>query len=178
VELATGSSSRADLGAALHRLRSTLARLKAELELAEMDAQPPPVENLTRDVAEALRQLGTVEAAVFDITPVVVLDDDARLGELTARGLRRLGYQAEARRGWTARGDGEVIVFDLGLAASLSAEEKEDLRSAGPIVVTGAADPASRALAASFDASDFLIKPVEIDDLAAAVERRMAEERK
>ena len=42
--MATGSSPRTELAAALHRLRSTLARLKAELELAEADGTTPPTD--------------------------------------------------------------------------------------------------------------------------------------
>jgi DNA-binding response OmpR family regulator len=44
-----------------------------------------------------------------------------------------------------------------------------------PIVVTGATDPASRALAASLAASDYLVKPVELGDLVKAISRRIAE---
>lgn len=178
MESAIGSSRKAELGAALHRLRSTLARLKAELELAEIDAQAPSIEELMRDVTEALERLGTVESAVFALAPVIVLDDDARLAELTARGLRRLGYDADSGRSWRSPRDHEVIIFDLGLVASLPAAERTALRAVRPIVVTGATDPASRALAASLDASDFLVKPVETEDLAAAIDRRIAEERR
>jgi two-component SAPR family response regulator len=42
-------------------------------------------------------------------------------------------------------------------------------------VVTGAVDAASRALADELDASDYLVKPVETDALAAAINRRRAE---
>ena len=44
-------------------------------------------------------------------------------------------------------------------------------------VVTGAADAASRSLAMSIEASDYLIKPVELQELAAAINRRTAEPR-
>ena len=46
VESATGSLPRRDLAATLHRLRSTLARIKAELELSEVDGTTPPVDRL------------------------------------------------------------------------------------------------------------------------------------
>jgi DNA-binding response OmpR family regulator len=45
-------------------------------------------------------------------------------------------------------------------------------------VVTGVTDPASRALAASLGAADFLVKPVELEALAAAIDRRIAGERR
>ena len=43
------------------------------------------------------------------------------------------------------------------------------------IVVTGAADPASRALAEDLGASDYLVKPVELEELVAAIKRRASE---
>src|SRR5437868_577669 len=88
----TGSSSSAELAAALHRLRSTLARVRAELEVADGDRAAPPVEVLLADLREALELLGDVESAALGVVRVLVVDDDERLGELTARGLRRLGY--------------------------------------------------------------------------------------
>jgi len=169
---ATGSSSGPELAAALHRLRSTLARVRAELEVAESDGSVPAVPGLLADLREALDLLGEVEAEAFSLVRIVVLDDDQRLGELTARSLRRLGYDAEpttAMRPLRAR---DIVVLDLGMVAAFSAHELDMLRAARPVVVTGAADPASRALAADLNASDYLIKPVEIDDLAAAIKHR------
>jgi ActR/RegA family two-component response regulator len=63
----------------------------------------------------------------------------------------------------------------LSLFAGLDAAAKKSVRAARPIVVTGATDPTSRALASSLDPSDYLVKPVELDDLASAIKRRMAE---
>src|SRR4029077_7753168 len=89
VALGTGSSPKPELAAALHRLRSTLARLKAELELAMVDGSAPPMELLLEDVREALSHLTAVEDASHLRGAVLVVDDDARLAEITARGLRR-----------------------------------------------------------------------------------------
>jgi CheY-like chemotaxis protein len=172
VELATGSSSRPELAAALHRLRSTLARAKAELELA--DGEPAPPDRLLSDLREALELLGQVEAIALSIVPVLVLDDDERLGELMARGLRRLGYDAESTTKMRALRRGEIVVLDLGMTADLGAANREALRTARPIVVTGSADPQSRAIADDLGATDYLVKPVEIDDLVAAISRRVA----
>ena len=156
----------------MHRLRSTLARARAELELARTDGDPLPVDRLLGDLREALDLLGRVEAAAFQIVAVLVLDDDERLAEITARGLRRLGYEAESASRMRVLRPREVVVLDLGLSASLDADQLVALRAARPIVVTGAADPASRALADDLGASDYLVKPVELDDLAAAIKRR------
>jgi ActR/RegA family two-component response regulator len=165
-----------DLAAALHRLRSTLARMKAEVELAQLDGTQPAADRLLGDLREALSMLGAVEAAAYSMAPVLVIDDDERLGELTARGLRRLGYEADSRTSLRVLRPREVVVIDLGLAASMSANDVAALKAARPIVVTGAADPASRALAANLDASEYLLKPVELEDLRAAISRRFAEE--
>ena len=172
---ATGSSPSPELAAALHRLRSTLARLKAELELALVDGVEPPVERLLGDLNEAFGQLRRVEEAAFGIVSVLVVDDDARLAELTVRGLRRLGYDAESAGGLRELRPGELVVFDLGLAPGLGERDRSALKAARPIVVTGATDPRSRAVAASLGATDFLVKPIELEDLAAAISRRVAE---
>jgi len=173
--LATGSSPAPELAAALHRLRSTLARLKAELELAVLDGTEAPTERLHADVNEALALLRTVEEAAFELATIRVVDDDVRLAEVTARGLRRLGYEADSRVDLHAIGAREIVVFDLSLATGLDTEARDQLRAARPIVVTGATDPGSRALAASLGASDYLVKPIDLEDLAAAISRRIAE---
>jgi CheY-like chemotaxis protein len=175
VESDTSSSPRPDLAARLHRLRSTLARLKAELELSEADGTSPPIDRLLADLDEAFALLGAVEEASQPPAHVLVVDDDGRLAEITARGLRRLGYEADSSTGLRSLRTGEVLVFDLSLFAGLDAAAKKSVRAARPIVVTGATDPTSRALASSLDPSDYLVKPVELDDLASAIKRRMAE---
>jgi CheY-like chemotaxis protein len=172
----TGSSPSPELPAALHRLRSTLARLKAELELAEVDDAAPPTKRLLDDVREALAHLSAAEDASHLWGSVLVVDDDIRLAEITARGLRRLGFDADASsspRNLRAR---EVLVFDLSLLEALDATARQTIRSSKPIVVTGATDARSRALAASLDASDYIVKPIELKELAAAIIRRLAEE--
>ena len=172
---ATDSSPKPELAAALHRLRSTLARLKAELEVAAMDGIAVPIVRLHGDVDEALSLLRAVEDAAFELVTVRVVDDDRRLAEITARGLRRLGYEADSRADLHSLGAHEIVVFDLSLAAGLDADARNVLRGARPIVVTGATDPASRALAVSLAASDYLVKPIDLQELAAAISRRMAE---
>ena len=161
----------------MHRLRSTLARLRAELEVAESDGSVPPVARLLSDLREALDLLENVESAALGVVRVLVVDDDERLGELTARSLRRLGFDAEAADRLRALRAGEVVVFDLGVSASLTSADRAVLRAARPVVVTGAVDSTSRARAADLGASDYLVKPVDSEELAAAINRRMTEER-
>ena len=175
MESATGSSPSPELAAALHRLRSTLARLKAELELAQADGTAASAEHLLADLNDAFGYLRLVEQAAFHLIPILVIDDDARLAELTARGLRRLGYDAESAGGLRELRPRELVVFDLGLASGLGENDRASLKAARPIVVTGATDPRSRAVATSLGASDYLVKPIELEDLVAAISRRMAD---
>jgi ActR/RegA family two-component response regulator len=147
--------------------------MKAELELAESDGELALAGRLQNDLSEALELLGLVESSLFRLVPVLVLDDDERLGELTARGLRRLGYEAESAVSVRKLRPGEVVVLDLSLSASLRPDERDILTASRPIVVTGAADPASRAMADELGATDYLIKPVDLGGLAAAIQRRV-----
>jgi CheY-like chemotaxis protein len=160
------------VAAGLHRLRSTLARLKAELELAEADGTSPPADRLLDGLDEAFALLTAVETASHSMVSVLVLDDDARLAEITARGLSRLGYDADSGIAMRPLRPGEVLIFDMSLLPSLDAEAREAVRAAKPIVVTGATDSRSRALAASLGSSDYLVKPIELLELAAAISRR------
>jgi CheY-like chemotaxis protein len=167
---ATGSSPSPELAPALHRLRSTLARLKAELELSQSGG----TERALADLDEAFSLLRAVEVAALGLVSVLVVDDDERLAELTARGLRRLGYDAESAGTLRELRPNEVVVFDLSLASGLDPKARSALTAARPIVVTGATDPGSRAQAERLEASDYLVKPVELEDLVAAISRRMA----
>lgn len=139
------------------------------------DGDAPPMERLLDDVREALLQLEAVEDASQLRGAVLVVDDDERLGEITARGLRRLGFNADSSSTLRALPAREVLVFDLSVLETLDVSAHRDLRASRPIVVTGATDAASRALADSLDASDYLVKPVVLEELAAAIKRRLAE---
>jgi DNA-binding NtrC family response regulator len=156
----------------LHRLRSTLARMKAELELAEAEGTIPPIGRLLEDLEEAFALLSAAEDADQRATQVLIVDDDSRLAEITARGLRRLGFDAHASAALRKLNPGEVLIVDLGLIDGLEESQLEDVRAARPIIVTGAADRASRALSESVDASGYLVKPVDLEQLGAAIRRR------
>jgi DNA-binding NtrC family response regulator len=156
-------------------LRSTLARIKGELELAADDGRVGS-EVLLADLREALEHLARAEESVHrSATRVLVLDDDERLAEITARGLRRLGFEAEASSRWRPLSAREVLVFDLSLLSSLDDVSLQAVKAARPVVLTGATDSKSRSLAARLEASDYLVKPVEPEALASAVNRRMSE---
>jgi len=147
--------------------------MKAELELAESDGELALAGRLSDDLSEALDLIGLVESSLFHVVRVLVLDDDERLAELTARGLRRLGYEAESATSVRKLRPGEVVVLDLSLYESLRPNERGILLASRPIVVTGAADPASRAMADELGAAEYLVKPVDIGALAAAIQRRV-----
>ena len=146
--------------------------MRAELEVAEAGGEPPTVDALQADLRQALDMLAEVEAVALGVVRVLVLDDDERLGELTARALRRAGFEAESARTVRPLRSHELVVLDLGLAEGLDASTRTLLKRVRPVVVTGATDPAARAAAAELDAADYLIKPVELDDLIAALKRR------
>jgi len=165
-------SSRSPEAAALHRLRSTLARIKAELELAEADGASPPVGRLLEDLEEAFALLRVAEEAGEPATQVLIVDDDRRLGEITATRLRRLGFDARASGSLRGLKAAQILVVDLGVLAALDQSDLEDVRAARPIIVTGATDRRSRELADSVDASDYLVKPVDLDALRAAINLR------
>ena len=139
------------------------------------DGEAPSPERLLEDVREALSFLGEVEDASHLRGAVLVVDDDARLADITARGLRRMGFDADASVAPRALRAREVLVFDLSLVEALDGATYRQVQAARPIVLTGATDPASRALASSLDASDYLVKPVELEELAAAINRRMGQ---
>jgi DNA-binding response OmpR family regulator len=147
--------------------------MKAELELTESDEGEALAERIRGDLSSALDLVAVVESLVFRVARVLVVDDDERLGELTARGLRRLGYDAESSASMRKPHPGEVVVLDLSVSASLRPDERQILQAARPIVVTGAADPASRASADELGASDYLVKPVDLAALSAAIQRRV-----
>lgn len=141
--------------------------------MAEADGASPPVERLLEDIDEAFGHLSDAEESERPAVRVLVVDDDERLGEITARGLRRLGFEADSSVAVPASFAGAVPVIDLGVLEGLDGELLEAVRTARPIVVTGATDRASRAMAERLAATDYLLKPVELDELSAAIKRRL-----
>ncbi len=168
----TGSSRSPERASALHRLRSTLARLKAELELAEADGTSPPIGRLLEDVDEAFGFLSEAEEGGHPARAVLVVDDDIRLAEVTAKGLRRLGFDARSSSSLRRLMPGEVLIVDLGLLEALDDAGLEEVRAARPIIVTGATGRASRDLGERVDAGDYLVKPVDLQALRAAINRQ------
>ncbi len=130
------------------------------------------MDRLLEDLEEAFELLTLAEDADQPATQVLIVDDDSRLAEVTAKGLRRLGFDARASDSLGNLGPGEVLIVDLGVLDGLDEAGLEAVRATRPIIVTGAADRQSRALGTSVDASDYLVKPVDLDALSAAIKRR------
>jgi CheY-like chemotaxis protein len=162
--------SRALLADDLHRLRSTLARLRGELELLELDGQPPsrPVFEALDEVFAWLERLERL--AMGPAIEVVVADDDVRLAELTAERLRRLGFDVSTVNDLSSAldqvGTGAHLVVDYGLIAEVSGPVLERVRLSRMIVVSGAVSEAARERALSLGALAYLVKPVEMTELA------------
>lgn len=142
--------------------------------MAEADGTMPPVDRLLEDIDEAFEHLSDAEESERPAVRVLVVDDDERLAEITARGLRRLGFEADSASALPANFAGVIPVVDLSALEGAAAEALDAVRAARPIVVTGATDRASRAMADRLGATDYLLKPAELDDLAAAIKRRLA----
>jgi len=174
----TGSSSNADIRELLHRLRSTLARLKGELELAELDGHPF-ASSVLESVADCLNLLSgfqdwstrLAQSPPTNVSTVVhVLDDDERLAEITARQLVRAGWPSEARSTVTpAVHPGTRIVIDLGLLDKLPPSQLAIVQCSPFIVVSGSLDPAASSRALGLGASAYFTKPVAVDLLVSAL---------
>lgn len=174
----TDSSSNTDVRELLHRLRSTLARLKGELELAELDGHPfaPNVLESVADCLNLLRGFEDQSSVLAPVHPSIgstvihVLDDDPRLAEITARQLVRAGWPSEAHSTITASVHlGTRIVIDLGLLEKLTPSQLNAVQTSQFIVVSGTFDLAAPKRAVALGASAYFTKPVDIDLLVSAL---------
>jgi two-component system response regulator QseB len=118
---------------------------------------------------------------------ILVVEDDAMLGDGLKRGLGQVGHAAD----WIRDGSeaelaltGEpydVVILDLGFPAKGGLEVLRDLRGRGnrvPVVIITAQDAISQRVAdLDAGADDYIVKPFDLDELAArirAVQRRSA----
>jgi len=163
-------------GRLLHKLRSTVGRAMLEIEAGE------PLEAVLASLQEAiaiLDQLQHEEVAGLDGT-VLVIDDDQRLAEVTARRLARVGFTTRAfqdllaaRSVWTP----DVrVVMDLGLLYDEVPALVEWALSCVPVIVTGASARESERMLRGAKVRALLQKPVDFTELIAALRRRPEEE--
>jgi two-component system OmpR family response regulator/two-component system response regulator QseB len=116
---------------------------------------------------------------------VLLAEDDALLGDALRNGLRQLGFQVDwVRDGVTAEREAQAqqyaaLVLDLGLPHRDGMDVLSHLRAAGvvlPVLVLTARDAvADRVRGLDGGADDYVVKPVDLDELAArlrALERR------
>lgn len=168
----TDSSSSPDVDQLLHRLRSTLARLKGQVELAGLDGHPFATE-VAQSIEECLAILEQLEAPgrpPNDETTadrsVVIIDDDNRLASITARQLSAVGWLARVGEPVSERlPTAPRMIIDLGVLESLSEDQLGQLASTRFVVVTGSTDGRAHALARAKGALAVLIKPVDRDTL-------------
>jgi CheY-like chemotaxis protein len=171
--------------------------VKAELENCQLDGEVPGTKVMdsleatfallahVEDVAGAT--LGMAGRAFWSAPAlnraggdrsVWILDDDPRLAELVARRLRRAGTPGTVCDAWPETRRGDLVVADLGALIELAAAGRLPAvpgEGVSLIVVTGAVSPWAEAEARRLGASDYLIKPVEMEKLVRLVQERLAE---
>jgi len=110
---------------------------------------------------------------------VLLVEDDAMLGEAIRRGLRRQGHALD----WARDGEqadlalaGEpydVVLLDVGLPRKSGLEVLKGLRRRGnrvPVLILTAQDPVpDRVAGLDAGADDYLVKPFDLDELAARI---------
>jgi len=162
----------------LHELRSTLARLKGEIELLAVPSDKTLQQEIRTSIDDVLRLLTELETATSERSGgqsqgLVIIDDDIRLATAMVRQLTRLGFVATAQQSLeglaSRRPRGTRVVIDLGVLRKSDREDLEIVRTLGPIVMTGSADPLARLEASSYGATAFFIKPVSPEAVAAAI---------
>ncbi len=118
---------------------------------------------------------------------VLLVEDDAMIGESVAAGLRHAGHTVDwvqdgrAAEAALAAGVHEMVLLDLGLPRKLGLDVLRTLRAGGadlPVVIITARDAvADRIAGLDAGADDYIVKPFDLDEVAArirAVARRRA----
>ena len=129
-------------------------------------------------------------AETLNTMKALVVDDDIRLGDLIARGLRREGHAVdlartvEDARWFASESTYDVLVLDVMLADGDGFALCRDLRERGlwtPVLMLSARDAvADRVRGLDVGADDYLIKPFAFTELVArlrALARRASTER-
>lgn len=117
------------------------------------------------------------------ISRLLLIEDDAPLGEAIRRGLEHSAHAVD----WVTRGEDalasvrvetyDVILLDLGLPDVSGLDILRVVRSdrhAAPVIIITAQDrPSQRVAGLDAGADDYLIKPVDLDELAARVRAQL-----
>jgi two-component system response regulator QseB len=107
----------------------------------------------------------------------LLIEDDAMIGEAVQRGLRGLAFTVDwIRDGATAVAalratEYDLLVLDLGLPGRNGLDVLREVRSAGAslpvLILTARSDVSDKVAGLDAGADDYLVKPFELDELAA-----------
>jgi len=104
---------------------------------------------------------------------VWIVDDDPILADLTARRLRQLGIQAAPRTVLPRRIEPDVgLVIDLSSYQSLPPDQQIEVLMTNPIIISGSSRGITRAAPQATGRVDFLLKPVDFEQLASLLRHR------
>ncbi len=123
---------------------------------------------------------------VTPVTRVLIVDDDTRVREMLARVLTVGGYAVTEAGGTDAAldilaRDGEMplIISDLNMPVRDGRELLREVRSRYPdtavVMLTGNDDVATAVECLKIGASDYLSKPVQVQEVRARIEKALAE---
>jgi len=163
-------ADRTEVDRLLHQLRSTLARLKAELEVVRLDERPPGA-GVWETLDDVFTDLGHVESAARHLTSseVIVVDDDQRLASAMSRQLQTYGLRCQAVNNVDALAtllpSKAKLVIDLGALRLASRSSLERLSIHPMVVISGSSNPLAKEEARMYGARHFLVKPVDADHL-------------
>jgi len=110
---------------------------------------------------------------------LLLVEDDAMIGESVAKGLRREGFAVDwvkdgiaAERSLEA-GDFDLMLLDLGLPRKGGLDVLRTLRARGkpiPVLILTARDTVpDRVMGLNAGADDYLVKPFDLDELVARI---------
>ena len=110
---------------------------------------------------------------------VLLVEDDAMIGESVAAGLRHAGHTVDwvqdgrAAEAALAAGVHEMVLLDLGLPRKLGLDVLKTLRAGGadlPVVIITARDAVAERIAGlDAGADDYIVKPFDLDEVAARI---------
>jgi two-component system, OmpR family, response regulator QseB len=108
---------------------------------------------------------------------LLLVEDDAMIGEAVQRGLRTLAFtvdwvrDAETALAAAREADYDLLVLDLGLPGRDGLDVLRELRRAGSVlpvlILTARSDVSDRVVGLDSGADDYLVKPFDLEELAA-----------